>query len=125
MTDQTAEDKGTLYHPSVKDFRATLVKAAAMYNATSKEYQPQVMGAAAKARETSDKTIKIPAAVGDAYRGSLGAYSYAYTLAAIIRYAGRRFGDEVARELACVADDLLMNGDDDNLNGDIPEAAGC
>lgn len=125
MTDQTTEDdKATLYHASVKDFRAALVKAAAMYNATSKEYQPQVFGAAAKARETGE-TVKVPVAVGDAYRGSLMAYSYAYTLAAVIRYAGQHFGDEVAHGLACVADDLLTNGDDDNLNGDIPESAGC
>lgn len=115
MTDQT------LYHASVKDFRTSLVKASTMFEQMSNEHQEPIMRASALARETGDASHrdKVPAAVRDAYQGSLMAYSYGYTLGAVIRFAEQRFGEDVALELACRADDLLTNGDDDDLNGDI------
>lgn len=121
MTDQTTDDKATLYHASVKDFRATLVKASAMYERMSTEYQKPLMEAAEKAREAGDPSLRdeVPDVVRDAHMGALGAYSYSYVLAAILKDAENEFGKDVAHRLACRADDMLANGDDDNLNGDI------
>lgn len=59
----------------------------------------------------------------DAYIGSLMAGNYAYTLAAVLKVAGEDFGPEVCERLACVADDILTNGDDHDRNADVMPAA--
>jgi hypothetical protein len=47
------------------------------------------------------------------------AYGYSYALAAILGVAEREFGPEVARRLAAGADQILTNGDFDDLNADV------
>jgi hypothetical protein len=50
------------------------------------------------------------------------ASGYAYTLAAVLAHAARKFGPDVAHGLGGLADDILMNGDDDNINADVMPA---
>ena len=41
-----------------------------------------------------------------------------YTLAAVLGYAAK-FGDHIQNDLAFIADEILTNGDFDNLNADV------
>jgi hypothetical protein len=102
-------DEGTYYHDSVDHLRRDLMKAhTAWFKAADQSRPEQAAGA-------------DPAQVA-AYSAALMASSYSYTLAALIGYA-RRYGEHIPHALACVADDILMNGDDDNLNADVqPDA---
>lgn len=105
-------DGGLLYHGSVDDFRRSLMKAHASWERESKTYQCEPGGEPERIRAV-------------AHSAALMAGSYAYTIAALVKYA-QRFGSHVAHDLAFVADDILMNGDDDNLNADVidPQVGG-
>lgn len=102
-------DNGTLYHESVTDLRRTLVVAAEKWRGVSETRRPQ----------RTESSLHL-----DAYGAALMAYGYGYTLAAVLKVAEEKFGPEVAQALAAVADDLLMNGDSDNLNDDVMPEAG-
>jgi hypothetical protein len=107
---QPAPTKPTPYHDSVLDFRRLLVEAAADWHRTVDRHRT---AAYAEHGTAADK---------DAYAGSLMAASYSYTLAAVLGHAGEAFGPDVAHELGCVADELLMNGDFGDFNADVMPA---
>lgn len=48
---------------------------------------------------------------------------HGYTLAAVLGYAARKYGGEVARDLANFADDVIENGDDNGVNADVTGSA--
>jgi hypothetical protein len=62
-------------------------------------------------------------AAADAYVAALTAGQYAYVLAAVLGVAEREFGPQTARRLASLADNLLENGDDRDLNADVRPGA--
>lgn len=116
-------EPGTMYHESITDFRRTLVQSALMWDKTGEPYRTAMFAwldewrAAEKAG--SKEPVRPPQAVRDADAACMMASSYAYTLAAVIRLAGERFGQEAARILANAADDILVNGDFDSPNADV------
>ncbi len=101
--------KPTLYHDSVDHLRRDLMTSYDQYEKAVQEYRPQSLAGSGPAQAT-------------AYMSSLAAKGYAYTLAAVLGYAGRKFGTDVAHELACIADDIMNNGDDENINADVMPA---
>lgn len=102
-------DTSTWNHHSVTEFRQQLVRAAEAWNKQKEEYFRQVHQPAAE----------TPRAVLDAYAGTMMAGSYAYTLAAILGQAEREFGPQIARRLASAADEILTDGDFDDMNADV------
>jgi|SRR5690606_26323887 len=100
-------DTATNYHKSIDDLRRDLMKGSAHWNKVADEYAPNGDG---------ERTT----AVISAYTASLMAGSYAYTLAAILGYA-RKYGEHVAHELAFEADEILTNGDFEDMNKDVAE----
>lgn len=104
------------YHETVTDLRRTLVRSAEGWNTTSSRYFDLMHTAEGRVMATS------PAEVRDAYAGSLMAYGYSYALAAVLGVAEREFGPRVAKRLAFDADEILTNGDFDNLNADVTPA---
>jgi hypothetical protein len=58
-----------------------------------------------------------------AHRGSLMAGTYAYVLAAVLGRVAKEFGPQAGVEYAEMVDFMLINGDDDDLNADVAEAA--
>lgn len=105
-----SSDTSTIYYHSVDEFRRTLASSAEAWH-RAKEHYFSLMPA--RARD------KVAPEVRDAYAGTLMAYSYAYALAAVLGVAEREFGPQTARRLALVADDILTNGDFDDLNKDV------
>jgi hypothetical protein len=105
-----SSDTSTWYHASLTDFRRQLVTAAEHWGKQKEEYFRQVH--AQPAAETPRVTL-------DAYAGTMMAGSYAYTLAAVLGLAEREFGPQIARRLASAADDILENGDDEDMNADV------
>jgi hypothetical protein len=99
-------DQPTNYHESVEDFRCDLMKGVSHWN----EVATERFDNARRAGADTDEAI--------AYMASLMAGSYAYTLAAVIGYA-RKYGEDVAHDLAFLADEILTNGDFDGLNTDV------
>lgn len=102
-------DTSTWYHDSLDEFRRGLMSAAVHHHNVADEYGQ----AFDKPREERSR------AEMDAHAGSLMAGSYAYTLAAILGQAAREFGPQIARRLASAADDILANGDDEDMNADV------
>ncbi|MER7361847.1 hypothetical protein [Nonomuraea wenchangensis] len=94
-------DTATNYHESVDDLRRDLMKGVALWNKVADEY-----------KEPADK---VQARVLSA---ALMAGGYGYTLAAILGYA-RKYGEHVAHDLAFEADEILTNGDFEDLNKDV------
>ena len=103
---------GTGYHHSVDDFRRDLMADATAWHAMLSEYR-KLMYDRGTPRE------EIPESAHDAHHASLMAWQYAYALAAVLKVAEIDFGPETARRLACVADDIGQNGDEDDLNADV------
>lgn len=103
----------TMYHASLGEFRRELMAAAAHHQGVADEYIP-ALGRPREQRVRSEV---------DANVGSLMAGSYAYTLAAVLAVAERKLGPQSARMLANVADDILANGDDSDLNADVKPGA--
>jgi len=101
----------TAYHETVDDLRRELAGEALTFRKQMKPHQAVVFAA-------QEKHEDVPPAEREAYIGCLMAANYAYTLAAILRVAGD-FGQEVCERLACVADDILTNGDDRERNADV------
>lgn len=99
-------DRPTNYHQSVDDFRRDLMKGVSHWSQVAAERSDN----AARAGEGTGEAV--------AYMASLMAGSYAYTLAAVIGYASK-YGEDVAHDLAFVADEILTNGDFDGLNRDV------
>lgn len=89
MTDTTTEP-ATNYHATVDDLRRSLVASSVAWDGMSGDHPAAVM-----------------------------ATVYSYTLAAVLKVAQREFGEEAARTLAFEADELLTNGDSDDLNADV------
>lgn len=106
----TTDPKPTLYHDSVDDLRRELIESHLHHVALTEKYF------AATIRPDVPPTRE---AITDARNASAAAYNLAYTLAAVLGFAGWRFGPDVAHELACVADNVMTNGDD----GDTPHNA--
>jgi hypothetical protein len=102
-------DTSTWNYHSVTEFRQQLVRAAEAWNKKKEEYFRQVQQPAAE----------TPRAALDAYAGTMMAGSYAYTLAAILGQAEREFGPQIARRLASAADEILTDGDFDDMNADV------
>lgn len=107
--------KGTGWHYSMDDFRRDLTSAADHWREVAGQYRQKAHGETPPA--------EVARADRDAYAGCLMACSYSYTLAAILRVAADDFGPETARRLAAVADDILTNGDDSDLNADVKPGA--
>lgn len=109
-----SSDTSTWYHSSLTEFRRQLMAAAESWGKQKEGYFEQVH--AQPPAETSRVTL-------DAYAGTMMAGSYAYTLAAVLGLAEREFGPQIARRLASAADDILENGDFDDMNADVkPDA---
>lgn len=85
----------TIYSGSVTEFRASLVQGATHWH---------------------DHGAEAPRSAG------LMASGFGYALAAVLGVAEREFGHITAARLAQVADDILMNGDSDDLNADVTPA---
>lgn len=101
----------TAYHKTIGEMRHELVASAQDFEQMKDLHHK------------SAYTESTPAAVRDAYMAALMAAHYGYTLAAVIGVAEREFGDETARRLAFVADEILMNGDDSDRNADVMPGA--
>lgn len=115
-------EAGTAYHESVTDFRRELVKSAVMWEKLHAPYwdATHAFHVAKLAAAAGSEPVRPDQALFDAASAGMMASSYAYTLAAVIAVAQKNFGEEVAAALACVADDLLINGDDDpGWNADV------
>lgn len=113
------EGPATNYHDTVDDLRRDLVKASALWEATSTAYTDQVM----RARQEG---ATLPEPVTDAHMASTMAMSYSYALAAVLKVASRDIGEDAARALAFEVDELLQNGDFDDINGDVsPDPQAC
>lgn len=108
----------TIYSGSVTDFRRQLVQAAQHWDRVQRPYSEQ-RSANFAARRADPAVPKLPHVVLDASAAGMTAGGYAYTLAAVLAVAEREFGHEVAARLACVADDVLTNGDDHDRNADV------
>src|SRR5215469_994656 len=100
----------TAYHETVTDFRRVLAERAENWKRASERYFGLLH---------AQPPGETPSAVRAAYAGTLGAYGYSYALAAILGVAEREFGPEVAKRLAFDADEILTNGDFDELNADV------
>ena len=112
----------TPYSGTVTDFRAELMVTSRMWSETERPYREQVH-AALKAVRGTGKPPVIQPAVADAHCACMMAASYSYTLAAMLGYAEKNFGHATAARLACLADNILMNGDDGEHNADVTPAA--
>ncbi len=116
-------EPGTMYHETITAFRHALVQSALMWDKTSAPYRAAMFAWLDERRAAGQAGLKEPVrppeAVRDADTACMMASSYAYTLAAVIRLAGEKFGREAARVLATAADDILTNGDFDSLNADV------
>lgn len=110
--DAGTSDTSTIYHASVREFRASLVSDAEAHRKVKCRYGDRITAA----RKDDGKA---PGEVYDAHVGNLMAAEYAYTLAAVLRVAEDRLGPQSARMLANFADDILTNGDDNDLNADV------
>lgn len=112
--DAGTSDTSTAWHSSVTEFRRALSQDAAAWQETLKKHFTAMNG---------QPVQKVPPDLRDAYMASLTAASFAYALAAVLGVAEREFGPQTARRLASIADDLLENGDDNDLNGDVAPGA--
>lgn len=110
----------TPYHASVNDFRRELAGESAMFHKRMGPHR-DVAFAAMTAKRAGQEHAPLSQAEEDAYIGCLMAGSYAYTLAAVLRVAEQEFGREVVVRLACVADDIITNGDDHDRNADVAD----
>lgn len=115
MNDTT--ERATAYHQTIDDLRRALVGSSANWEKMSAEYHDQVM------RSRTGDGPNVPDVVSDAYMASLMAMSYSYTLAAVLKVAQQELGEKAARRLAFEADEILTNGDFDNLNADVMPAS--
>ena len=119
---------GTAYHESVEDFRRELVKSSVTWDKLHAPYwdATHAFHVAKLAAAAGSEPVRPDQALFDAASAGMMASAYSYTLAAVIAVAQKDFGEEVATALACVADDILINGDDDpGWNADVmpPEDA--
>ena len=115
-------EPGTAYHESITGFRRELVKSSLMWDKLHSPYwdATHAFFVAERAAAAEHKPVRPDQAIFDASSAGMMASSYAYTLAAVIAVAQKNFGDEVAAALASVADDLLINGDDEpGWNADV------
>jgi hypothetical protein len=95
------DDAATNYHKSIDDLRRSIMNGVALWQKVADEY-----------KEPADK---VQARLLSA---ALMAGGYGYTLAAIIGYA-RKYGEHVAHDLAFEADEILTNGDFEDMNADV------
>jgi hypothetical protein len=117
-TRKNGTEWATPYSGTVADLRRQLVQAAIHWDRVQQPYSAQHMDNF-EARQSDPEAPKLPRVVLDASAAAMMASSYAYTLAAIIGDAGKRFGPKAAQRLAFIADDLLTNGDFDGMNADV------
>jgi hypothetical protein len=96
-------DTATNYHESVDDLRRSIMNGVALWQKVADEYKEP-------ADKVQAKTLSA----------ALMAGGYGYTLAAIIGYA-RKYGEHVAHDLAFEADEILTNGDFEDMNKDVAE----
>jgi hypothetical protein len=111
--DTGTADTSTMYHRSLDEFRRGLMAAAVHHHGVADEY-----GTAFDRPRGERVRSEL-----DAHAGSLMAGSYSYVLAAVLKVAEQELGPQSARMLASVADDILANGDDDDLNADVKPGA--
>lgn len=97
-------EPGTNYHDSVDHLRRDIVAGSIVWDQIAKKH-------------AGDLHTASPAQC-NALGAALMAGSYGYTLAALLGYA-RKYGDHIANDLAFLADEILTNGDFDDLNADV------
>lgn len=119
--------EGTGYHDSIASLRRELAGDAGWFRKMGEPHKKIVNtwllrphGAVPAGTPESGKPAQV---VIDADVACLMASTYAYTLAAVLGAVHKKFGTEAAREIAWVADDILMNGDDSDRNADVMPAA--
>jgi hypothetical protein len=95
------DDTATNYHKSIDDLRRSIMNGVALWEKVADEY-----------KEPADKVQ------ARTLSAALMAVGYGYTLAAIIGYA-RKYGEHVAHDLAFEADEILTNGDFEDMNKDV------
>jgi hypothetical protein len=105
MTDRpegrAVADRSTPYHDSPEAVRAAILKMAGRFERDALRLVEE---------DCRDSKLVIP---------TMMAGSYGYTLAGILGWIGREYGDEAGHRAACLADDVLMNGDFHDLNADL------
>lgn len=99
-------DPATNYHESVDHLRQDLMKGNAHWEEVVKEFA-----------ETPDGQVRTRAEAV-AFMAAMMAGSYSYTLAAVLGYA-RKYGEDIAHDLAFEADEILTNGDFEDMNADV------
>jgi hypothetical protein len=112
----------TNYHQTLADLRGELMEASLMFHEMGELHRKVARGWLDERRclpPGTEPEAPRPVAAMDADVATLMASSYAYTLAAIIRFAGEHFGPEVANGIAFEIDEILTNGDFDGLNADV------
>ncbi len=97
-------DTSTICHHSVADLRRELTSDAEAWREAADAYF--------KHRREDEKAA-------EAYAGARMAGVYAYSLAAVLGVAERELGPQTARLLADIADEILENGDEGDLNADV------
>ena len=90
------------HHDSVDDLRRGLMTSSVAMAARSDAY---------KRASLLDEPVPVEDATFDAWEAATRAWMTSYVLAAVLGVAGKEFGAEVAHRLACVADEVLANGD--------------
>ena len=121
-TRKDAEPKyQTLYSGTPRQFRASLVQSAARLE---KHWQANtaVVSAYVEARKADPGAPRPAESAWDAMEAGLLGSMYAYALAAVLGVAAKDGGEELGARLAHIADDILMNGDFEDRNGDVREA---
>jgi hypothetical protein len=109
-------DTSTAYHESAAALRRAFMADSQAWGRIRDRWSP--LG------ENPDTSPEAAGrAVRDAHIAALAAGQYAYLLAALLGFAERVLGPQIARELASLADNLLENGDDQDLNADVRPGA--
>lgn len=96
----------TNYHESIDHLRRSLMKGNAHWEKVAEQYS-----------NFSEEKARVPSEAA-AFAAASMAGSYSYTLAAILGYA-RKYGEHVAHDLAFEADEILTNGDFEDMNADV------
>lgn len=109
----TTTGPATNYHATVDDLRRDLMASHLDMVKCSEEYF-----VATKDPEKA-KQLKPREVISDAWMASTAAYNTSYALAAVLKIAQRELGEEAARTLAFEVDEILTNGDFDDLNADV------
>ena len=103
----------TAYHETSDSLRRGLMTDARHWGRVRERLSPQVGKSPGLAPDDAARLVS------DAYFAAASASQYAYLLSAMLGYAATAFGPQTARQFASLADNLLNNGDDRDLNADV------